>query len=548
MIETSNPEIDVADLMQRVRAEAAALRLAREQQTTIGSNRRSLAPVRLPVPIAVPDVTLPKAVDTKRERLEQMLLRARHKWEGRRGFQKFWRRMFPRQRPFNNLILDVLAVLTKNDRSLANRIQQLTDCVQAQQQVIRALAKRGDVEAAWMQANGAAAPATAAAADIERLQQHLHDLQGQADRLGRHVLNLENEMRPAAHQAQALFGQADRLGAHIMNMQREISAHTEYLRSVETHAENLGLQINQLQLDLARNTNETRLAQRAAEELATRRSAIEQQLARVEDQYRSDSSFIKASVAQHAAVIERLLRASGGGLDGPQESASAADAELDAFLHSLRERIRGSRADVKAQLQFYLRFLAEAGAGSAERPVIDVACGRGEWLELLRERKFVARGVETNNVMIAACREAGLEAEHADPVSFLRSLGDASAGAITAFYLMERLSAGELMRLMQDARRVLMPGGIALFESPNCKNLTVGACSFYAEPTHRQPVVAETAAFMLESVGFTNVQIMYLAPAADSPFDGTSRESAALKDLVAGPQAFALIAHVPRAA
>ena len=547
MIETSNPQIDVADLMQRVRAEAAALKLAREQQAQAGTARRSLAPARLPVPIAVPEITLPKGVDTKKDRLEQMLLRARHKWEGRRGFQKFLRRLFPRQRPFNRIILEVLAVLTKNDRSLANRIQQLTDCVQAQQQVIRALAKRGEMDATWMRANGAGAD-SAASADLERLQQHVEALQGQADRLGRHLVNLENEMRPAAHAAHALQGQTDRLGTHVLNMQRELSAHTEYLRSVQTHAENLGLQLNQLQLELGKNTSETRLARRAAEEITARRSALEQQIVRVEDQFRGDAAFIKATVSEHSAVIERLLRPPGEVVDAGDNVNGSADAELDAFLVSLRDRIRGSRAEVKAHLQFYLPFIAEAAAGSAERPIIDLACGRGEWLELLGERKFTGRGVDTNQVMIAACREAGVDAEHGEPVSYLQSLADASAGAVIGFHLMERISAGELMRLMREARRVLMPGAIAIFESPNCKNLTVGACSFYAEPTHRQPVVPETAACMLESVGFTRVQITYLAPAADSPFKGGNVESAALKELVAGPQVFALIAHVPRSA
>ena len=552
MIETSNPEIDVAELMQRVRAEAAALKLKREQQAAAGARPRAVVPARLPMPIAVPDVALPKGVDTKKEKLEQLLLRARHKWEGRRGFQKFWRRLFPRQRPFNRIMLDVLAALTKNDRSLANRIQQLTDCVQAQQQVIRALAKRGDVDAMWMRANGAAPAGGVGEEELQKAQQHLRDLQAQADRLGAHLRNFENEARPAVHHVHALQGQTDRVGEHVLNVQRDLASAIEYLRGVQTQADGLGVQLNQLQLDVGKSSSETAFVRRAVDELATRRGKIEQQLSRLEDKHGSDANFIKATVAEHSAVIARLLGDGAGESQSRPHESGGGDSQpassLDAFYAALRERIHGSRAEVKQRAEFYLQFIAEAGAGSADRPVIDLACRRGEWLELLQDRKFVGRGADTNSSMSAACQELGLAVQHADAVSYLEAIRSESVGAVTGFHVMERLSPEELMAVLRESRRVLQPGGVAIFTSPNCKNLTVGACSMYAEPTHRQPVVPETAAFMMESVGFENVRVTYLAPATDSPFNGDTPESAALKELLAGPQEFAVIARVPRGA
>ena len=553
MIETSNPEIDVAELMQRVRAEAAALKLAREQQPAAASGRRrSLAPARLPAPVAVPEITLPKGVDTKKDRLDQMLQRARHKWEGRRGLQKLWRRLFPRQRPFNHILLEVIAVLTKNDRSLANRIQQLTDCVQAQQQVIRALAKRGDLEAVWMSANGAGNGAGHGASreEFEALQQHLRDLQGQTDRLGMHVLNLENHTRPAAHHVHALQGQTDRLGAHVLHNHRELEAQTEYVRSTQAQADQLGLRINHIELEIGKNTTETRFAQRAIDELAARRAALEQQVMRLEDKHSGDAAFIKAAVAEHSAFIERVLRNGGGAVPsiGNRTDDSSNDADHDAFFASLRERVRGSRAEVKKQCRLYLPFISEARAGSAERPILDLASGRGEWLELLGETKLVARGVEANSAMVASVQELGLEAQHVEPIAHLQSLPSESQGAVTGFHLVEHLTTGELMSLLRETRRVLKPGGVAIFESPNCRNVVVGASTFYADPSRRRPILPETAAFMLESVGFANVQITYHTPEAASAFNRKDKESAVLKELLAGPRLFAVVGHVPAAA
>jgi hypothetical protein len=182
--------------MQRVRAEAAALKLAREQQPVTNSQRRAL--VQQGCGTDCDPGTEPAEGRRHEEGPPRPDVAARAPQVGRAArLPELWRRLFPRPRPFNHIVLEVLAVLTKNDRSLANRIQQLTDCVQAQQQVIRALTKRGDVDAVWMSANAAGDRADDGASqeEFEAVEQHLRDLQGQTDRLRVHVTNLENQTR-----------------------------------------------------------------------------------------------------------------------------------------------------------------------------------------------------------------------------------------------------------------------------------------------------------------------------------------------------------------
>ena len=104
-----------------------------------------------------------------------------------------------------------------------------------------------------------------------------------------------------------------------------------------------------------------------------------------------------------------------------------------------------------------------------------------------------------------------------DAIEFLRNLPDRSQGAVTGFHIIEHLPLEVLIQLLMHSRRVLKPGGIAIFESPNCKNLMVGACNFNIDPTHRNPVFPETAQFMLETQGFERVTLEYLTPVETPP-------------------------------
>ena len=104
-------------------------------------------------------------------------------------------------------------------------------------------------------------------------------------------------------------------------------------------------------------------------------------------------------------------------------------------------------------------------------------------------------------MMVAQCRERGLDVAEDDVLRYLRGLPDASLGAITGFHIIEHLPFEVLVDLVTESHRALKPGGIVAFESPNCKNLVVGASNFHIDPTHRSPVFPETAQFFLRYMG-----------------------------------------------
>ena len=185
---------------------------------------------------------------------------------------------------------------------------------------------------------------------------------------------------------------------------------------------------------------------------------------------------------------------------------------LDAFYVALEDEFRGSREDIKDRLRDYLPKLAEAGIGSQGMPLLDVGCGRGEWLELLRERDWQVSGVDLNRVLVAMCQERGLPVIEADAIDYLRTLPEASLGAVTAFHLIEHLPLPRLIDFLDATVRALKPGGVAIFETPNPNNVFVSSRYFYLDPTHRHPIPPALGQFLAEARGLRRIEILELHP------------------------------------
>jgi SAM-dependent methyltransferase len=151
------------------------------------------------------------------------------------------------------------------------------------------------------------------------------------------------------------------------------------------------------------------------------------------------------------------------------------------------------------------------------------------------------RGVELNHVLTEQARNSGLEVTQENALSYLRRLPGQSLNAVTGFHFIEHLSFETLIELLDEIARTLRPDGLVIFETPNPKNLVVGACNFYSDPTHLVPLFPDTIQFIMSNRGFTNVRLEYLNPVGGSPFDDGSERSEALNSWLYGPRDFALI-------
>lgn len=200
-------------------------------------------------------------------------------------------------------------------------------------------------------------------------------------------------------------------------------------------------------------------------------------------------------------------------------AAKEQDHLLDALYASFEDQFRGSCEEISRRLQVYLPFLKEA---KITGDVLDIGCGRGEWLQLLRSEGIEARGVDRNRVFIETCRGAGLEVVEQDALTYVRSQPDESLSAITAIHFVEHVPFEMLIAILDEIRRILKPGGLLIAETPNPENFMVGSCNFYADPTHRNPIPSETLKFLLESRGLRCKDVLKLRPWDEARLDGNS--------------------------
>lgn len=226
-------------------------------------------------------------------------------------------------------------------------------------------------------------------------------------------------------------------------------------------------------------------------------------------------SAARASLREQSIEIRRVLdeAARAGGLaaaaaSDPAAVAGAARRGLDDLYLAFEDRFRGSREEIRERQRRYVGLVRDLEPVRAGAVVLDVGCGRGEWLRLLVEAGIAAEGVDLNAAMVETARAAGLEAELADGIARLEAAAPGSLGAVSAFHVVEHLGFEDLVRLVDAAHRALAPGGAILFETPNPENLVVGACTFHLDPTHVRPLPPDFLSFVAHARGFASCRII----------------------------------------
>jgi len=181
---------------------------------------------------------------------------------------------------------------------------------------------------------------------------------------------------------------------------------------------------------------------------------------------------------------------------------------------------RGSHELIKSRLGVYLPFIEvvksiyppapSSSTANEAIEAIDLGCGRGEWLELLKEQGVSAEGIDLDDDMLSACRAQGLKVAKGDAVAYLQSLPNNSRSVISGFHIAEHLSLDNLKILVEESLRVLKPAGLLILEAPNTENLVVGTSSFYLDPTHQRPLPSQLLTFLTDYFGFARSKLLRL--------------------------------------
>jgi SAM-dependent methyltransferase len=260
--------------------------------------------------------------------------------------------------------------------------------------------------------------------------------------------------------------------------------------------------------------------------------------------------YLKNSLGQLEQSISNISGVSGKsirktGKNKLRNLTNESSYNLDSLYVFLEDNLRGSHKEIKRRLKVYIPFIKKANVGSKDSPILDIGCGRGEWLELLRDERLQAKGLDLNKIMIKICKDRGLDVVQDEALSFLKNLPDHSLGAVTGFHLIEHYEFESLNKLLNETFRVLKPGGLAIFETPNPDNILVGSNTFYLDPCHKRPLPSLLTKLLMEANGFNDIIIKNLHPGKISLNDEKIEEETLqiFRKYFSGPQDYAVIGH-----
>jgi O-antigen chain-terminating methyltransferase len=217
----------------------------------------------------------------------------------------------------------------------------------------------------------------------------------------------------------------------------------------------------------------------------------------------------------HFAVLENRLDRLLDRLD--ENGAGAAAAELRSVKERLspvqyadfEQRFRGSREQIEGRLKKYLPFFF----GRDE--ILDIGCGRGEFLELLAAAGQRGLGIDLSPSMLEVAAEKGLECQAIDALAFLTGRPDQSLDGIFSSQVIEHFQPEYLRRVIGESFRVLRPGSPLLLETINPLSLFALSRIYFLDPSHQQPLHPEYMRYLLASCGFADVEILFTAEAEE---------------------------------
>ncbi|MBI2680574.1 MAG: methyltransferase domain-containing protein [Candidatus Solibacter usitatus] len=239
--------------------------------------------------------------------------------------------------------------------------------------------------------------------------------------------------------------------------------------------------------------------------------ALDRATVEIQSKLWADMEKIRADYERLIHIELRLIRQrlqTSGAPAIPAESAPPAVPALD--YARFADRFRGSEEHVKEQQKFYVNYF------KGQQQVLDIGCGRGEFLELMRKAGVEARGIDLSPESVEACRAKGLQAETADLFAYLEAQPEATFDGIFCAQVVEHLAPARIPEFVRLAASRLVRGGVLAIETPNPECLAIFSTYFYLDPTHTRPVPHPLLEFYMQEFGVGHTEVHRRSPAIES--------------------------------
>ncbi len=251
------------------------------------------------------------------------------------------------------------------------------------------------------------------------------------------------------------------------------------------------------------NENPVRLLERTMGLIQQRQVAMKRELERL-----GGETPATAADSSVTTQTDSQMDAPGDTSRATQPALTSGPGSLDAFKYvGFEQAFRGSEADIATRLEGY----CDRFAGACD--VLDIGCGRGEFLGMLRDRGVTARGLDANREMVAICRDRDLDVAEGDAVSYLESLADASLGGIIATQVVEHFTSDYLLRFLDVAYHKLRVDSTIILETLNVDSWSAFFGPYLRDITHERPIPPDTLRFLLEASGFQRLELQFSSPA-----------------------------------
>jgi SAM-dependent methyltransferase len=330
------------------------------------------------------------------------------------------------------------------------------------------------------------------------------------DHLNRNVAAARSAHQRAEETAVRLREESARLAEFHARLLVYLQQVTAYIDTRDRRVAAGGMILNASLSGLAENMDKRWESQSVRDQRADARAAA---LGLGHDELRAMLGVVQQASLSLKREVEKILSVQG--VEGVQEvqgvqgvqATPALFGTLDSYKYvGFEDQFRGSREAIRARLESYLPFFSGAS------DVLDVGCGRGEFLEILAAAGVRARGIDLNHEMAELCRARGLDVTEADAVGFLSTLPDASLGGVFASQVVEHLQPAYLLQFLELAFHKVRPGGRVVLETLNPACWVAFFDSYIRDITHVWPLHPETLKYLVLASGFTRADLEYRSP------------------------------------